>query len=248
MVYKTTVVTKGILMNKSLQKSHPQKLVSVVITAYNHRRYIASCLDSIVRQTYPRWELIVVDDASTDGTSQRIHQWMSAQSAAVRRRVRLLTRAQNGGYARALTDGLRAARGYYVAMQDSDDLSHPDRLRRQVAYLERHPQIGMVGTRYRVITHGRVDPAAQPLWLKHGVRAIRAHYAQGGHCICVGTLLLRRALVTRFGGPAGRIKGAEDYEFIAKMIGAGVAAQNLHAVLYDYRAHEGQRSRKFYGS
>lgn len=228
-------------------KSHTLGKVSVVVTAYNHRQFIRPCLNSIKSQSYPHWELIIVDDASTDGTREVITDWLREQTPAIRRRTRLIRFRHNAGYARALSAGLRAARGRFVALQDSDDLSHPNRLRQQVQFLHQHRTVGLVGTSYRVISRGRIDPTQSPLWLKFGSRAIREHYAAGGHCICVGTLMLRRPLIARFGGPTGRIKGAEDYEFVAKMIGAGIVADNLRAPLYLYRAHRGQRSRTYYG-
>ncbi|MCY0901414.1 MAG: glycosyltransferase family 2 protein [Firmicutes bacterium] len=218
----------------------------MIVPCYNRASYIRACLASISKQSYSNWELIVVDDASTDNTVKEVKRFIQSLPPHKEARVRLVTRLTNGGYARALSDGLAMSRGEYVALQDSDDLSHVDRIRRQVAYLRAHPTIGIVGTRYRVLSAGRIDPLQKPTWLVHGVRAIRAVYRNGGHCICVGTMMVRGCHIDQFGGPTSRIQGAEDYEFVARMIGAGVLAENLRAELYDYRSHPEQRSRRFY--
>src|SRR5262249_49724588 len=116
-------------------------LVSVVMPAFNVARTIARAVGSIQAQTLADWELIVIDDGSTDGTRQLIEGIASADL-----RVRLLTR-EHGGIAAALTTGLSTARGEFIARMDADDESMPDRLAEQVAFLESpdNPDIGLVG-------------------------------------------------------------------------------------------------------
>ncbi|MGC4053254.1 MAG: glycosyltransferase family A protein [Paludibaculum sp.] len=106
---------------------HIQPLVSAVIPTYNRERTIGSAVDSILGQSYPNVEVIVVDDGSTDGTEQRLQQYGE--------KIRVI-RQKNAGPAAARNRGIAAARGKYVAFLDSDDIWMPDKLERQVQLME----------------------------------------------------------------------------------------------------------------
>ena len=110
-------------------------LVSVVMPAYNAEEHIAGSLESILAQTHPNVEIIVVDDGSTDDTESVVRK--TAPSAKY-------VRIKNSGPAAARNEGNRHARGKYLAFLDADDLWHPRKLELQVEYLERHPDIGAV--------------------------------------------------------------------------------------------------------
>ncbi len=117
-----------------------QPLVSVVMPAYNAGAYIQQAIDSVLAQDYPAVELIVVDDGSSDDTVARVQAYGD--------RVKLLTQA-NQGSAVARNRGLEAARGEYIAFLDSDDVWLPGKLTAQVAYLERHPDVDLVYSRWQ---------------------------------------------------------------------------------------------------
>ncbi|MCY0874910.1 MAG: glycosyltransferase family 2 protein [Firmicutes bacterium] len=220
-------------------------LVSVIVTAWNRRAYVLDCLRSIVRQTYPHLEIIVVDDGSTDGSPQAIRAWRQSLSPDWQKRVLLIALPRNTGYAGALTAGLFAARGQYIAVQDSDDKSAPQRLEKQVRFLRQHPEVGLVGSDYRVFA-GKVIETQKPTWLRYGWKSIRQCYAEGGHCVSLGTALFRASIFDKQGGLTRRVSGAEDYEFIARMINGGMRIDNLNEVLYYIRKHPTQRSKRFY--
>ena len=115
-------------------------LVSVVIPAYNAAPFLTEAVHSILGQTYPHFEIIVIDDASTDGT------WAVAQRCAeADRRVRIYRNAQNLGIAGNRNRGVTLARGKYLAWQDADDISMPARLDKQVRLLESQPDVAIVG-------------------------------------------------------------------------------------------------------
>lgn len=128
----------------------PAGLVSVIIPAYNRVAYIDQTVNSVLNQTHPAVELIVVDDGSTDGTFEKLRAFGAA--------IRLLTHDGhvNKGQSAALNLGLTEASGRYIAILDSDDYWAPDKLERQVAYLEAHPEIGLVYCNgYHVDDRGR---------------------------------------------------------------------------------------------
>lgn len=112
--------------------------VSVIVPARNAARWLADTIDSVLVQTFADFELLVVDDASTDETA--------AVAGAVRDpRLHLIVLPRNVGAAGARNAGIEAARGEFLAFLDADDLALPDRLERQVAFLRRHPEIGLCG-------------------------------------------------------------------------------------------------------
>ncbi|EIT86678.1 glycosyltransferase [Fictibacillus macauensis ZFHKF-1] len=218
--------------------------VSVIVTCYNVEHYIEDCLDSLYEQTYQNFEVIVINDASTDHTQTKIDDWRTKRLPTFP--VECVTLPRNVGFSGALTIGYYLAKGEYIAVQDGDDLSHRERLEKQVHYLRQHPDIMLVGSNYMTFPHGQFHQQKPVHWLKFGAD-IRQTYWEGGHCICHGTALFRGEAFDTLGGPTRRIKGAEDYEFIAKCLNASYQVDNLTDILYYYRLHEKQRSNEFFG-
>ena len=107
---------------------------------YNCRAYLDDAIESVLEQTLDDFEFIVVDDGSTDGSRERLAEWEQKDS-----RIRLLVRSHLG-VTRALNEALFSARGIFVGRMDADDISEPDRLRRQVVFLHENPDIVAVGT------------------------------------------------------------------------------------------------------
>ncbi|MFC5469875.1 glycosyltransferase family 2 protein [Cohnella suwonensis] len=225
------------------------KLVSIVVTNYNKASYLRDCLDGILRQTYRRWELILVDDSSTDESLAVASRWQedNAHLLSDRNALTFLGLPRNVGYAGALTLGMYLSKGEYIAVHDADDVSHPDRLGRQVEYLKSHPEIELLGTNYAVFDQEPLEPLQKAGWIRYG-EDIPQIYANGGHCVCQGTALLRGSLFDRTGGLSRRVTGAEDYDFISTRLTTHPRnVENLRDVLYYYRKHPAQRSRKYFG-
>ena len=107
-------------------------LVSIIMPSYNTEKYIAESINSVIAQTYTNWELIIVDDCSTDGTDDAVSSFLSDS------RIKYLKNEKNSGAAISRNKALREATGKYVAFLDSDDLWHPEKLERQVAFMEKN--------------------------------------------------------------------------------------------------------------
>jgi glycosyltransferase involved in cell wall biosynthesis len=127
--------------------------VSVIITSYNHEKYIKSAVESAINQTFENFEIIIIDDASGDD-SQIILQNLARDYPI----ITLLINKSNVGVADSLNKALSAARGRYVAFLGSDDMMHKDRLKFQTDYLNEHPDIIGCATNVQ-----RIDCNGQPL-------------------------------------------------------------------------------------
>ncbi|MBQ7658598.1 MAG: glycosyltransferase family 2 protein [Butyrivibrio sp.] len=108
-------------------------MVSIVVPVYNAANYIEKTIEMVCRQTYKDWELILVDDASRDESAQIIENYIKNQG----KRIRLIRKKVNQGAAEARNTGIDASSGRYIAFLDADDVWDPEKLEKQVAYMER---------------------------------------------------------------------------------------------------------------
>ena len=123
--------------------------VTVLTSVYNGLPFFDRAIPSILEQTYKDFEFLIVDDGSNDGTAEKLEQVAGRDS-----RIRVL-KPGRVGFSRALNFGLARAKGEYIARQDFDDISYPLRLERQVAFLDSHPKVGLVGTHYIIEDENR---------------------------------------------------------------------------------------------
>ncbi len=127
-----------------------QPLVSVLMPVYNGEKYISEAIDSILQQTYTHFELLIINDGSTDTSKEIILSYNDP-------RIRYIENETNSGLIFTLNRGIDLAQGKYIARMDADDISLPKRLALQVAYLEQHPTIGMCGaSAYRIDAAGNI--------------------------------------------------------------------------------------------
>ena len=125
-----------------IKKNTP--LVSIVITVFNGESYILKSIDSIIKQTYRNWELIIVNDNSQDSTNKILNKYKS-------KKIKIINLKKNIGAYKATNLAFKIIKGKYVAILDSDDYSHPKRISSQVLELEKDPKIGLVITNYKLI-------------------------------------------------------------------------------------------------
>jgi glycosyltransferase involved in cell wall biosynthesis len=201
-------------------------MVTVLLPVYNGEHYLCEAVDSILAQTFRDWELLIVDDASRDG-SRRI----AADYAQRDPRITVLANSQGKGLVGALNSGLAAARGVYVARMDADDISLPVRLEKQVAYLEAHPAVTLCGTWVRLIgEHAGMEWKLATDW--DTIRCTMLFYGALAH----PTVMWRRADFERNQWRYDAAYSTEDYELWTRIAGqAGMA--NLPEILYLYRTH-----------
>lgn len=126
------------------------ELVSIIMPTYNCGRFIAESIRSVLSQTYSNWKLIIVDDCSTDDTEKIVRSFDDP-------RIYYLRNKQNSGAALTRNKALRTARGRYIAFLDSDDLWHPDKLERQIAFMEKNNYA------FTYHEYTEIDEASKPL-------------------------------------------------------------------------------------
>ena len=111
------------------------------MSVYNGERYLRPAVESILNQSYPDFEFIVIDDGSADNSRNILAEYAVQDS-----RLRIIPNETNLGLTRSLNKAIGLAHGRYLGRQDADDISLPQRLERQVAFLNAHPEVGLVGT------------------------------------------------------------------------------------------------------
>lgn len=209
--------------------------VSVVIPAYNSAGLLPATLDSLRAQTLTDWEAIVVDDCSPDATRELVAAWPDP-------RVRLVQMPANGGPVRARNRGIVESRGRYIAGLDHDDLCRPARLARQVAWLDRHPEVALLGTGVECLVGDAVRPSTYPPATTPG---LIAWLLQIENPLAWSSVMLR-ADVARALDPFTRPDRlyAEDFDFYHRVAPFGAVAR-LDEPLLLYRQHAGGVSRRF---
>jgi len=116
-----------------------EPVVSIALSMHNAARTIESALRSLLAQSYPNWELILIDDGSADDGLSRVERYVDA-------RFRIVSDGQQRGLAARLNQAIELARGRYLTRMDADDIAYPERLERQLAFLEEHPEVDLLGT------------------------------------------------------------------------------------------------------
>lgn len=215
--------------------------VSVIIPAYNADRFIRDTLTTVAAQTYAAIEILVVDDGSTDNTAKIVSAF-TAQDPRIR-----LIQTRNGGVARARNIGLQEARGRYVAFLDADDLWHPEKIARQVAFMDEHaedPRWAAVYTLHHVIDeHGVVLDQGRE-WSCSGymyARHLCMRFVGNG-----STIMTLRTAAQAVGGFDPRyadagVGGCEDLDFEFK-IAAQYRIGAINQFLVGYRRYAGNMS------
>ena len=127
------------------------ELVSIVMPSYNTAKYIGASIRSVLAQSYSNWELIIVDDCSTDDTDNVIKQYLTDN------RIRFLKNEKNSGAAVSRNRALREAKGKWIAFLDSDDLWEPDKLERQIAFMN-ETGYKFTYTDYKIQLNGEMLP------------------------------------------------------------------------------------------
>jgi glycosyltransferase involved in cell wall biosynthesis len=201
----------------------PAPMVSIILPTYNGSKYLAEAIESCLQQSYSNWQLIIVDDCSTDATPGII-----ASYAAGDPRIIAIRHPTNKKLPAALNTGHAAAQGTYLTWTSDDNRYLPNALEEMVQFLDQHPSVGIVYADCVLIdTNGHYlrDYLAQPASRLAYMNALRACF------------LYRRRVYETLGGYDADLFLAEDYEYWLRAARQFELAP-LHKILYEYRWHD----------
>jgi len=202
--------------------------VSVLMAVYNGARYLARAMDSILAQTFGDFEVIVIDDGSTDDSRVIVHEYAARDT-----RIRFTARVHRG-LTVTLNDAFSQSRGSYLARLDCDDIALPERFAAQVEWLEAHPEVSCVGGGFELI-----DAAGRfltTLWPPPDDDAIQGELLKGHAAINHSAAMIRRSAMGRVGGYDTRFETAQDLDLWLRLGEVGRLA-NLPQTVVRVRLH-----------
>jgi glycosyltransferase involved in cell wall biosynthesis len=197
------------------------------MAVYNGECYLRETIDSILAQTSQDFEFLIINDGSTDSTQEIIQSYGDP-------RIRLVDNEHNLGLTRSLNKGLQLAKGEFIARQDGDDVSEPERLAKQVAFLETHPEVALVGTWYK-----EIDAQGKPISdgnLPCDYTQIRWHLLFYCPFVHSAVMLRKSAVLEKIGFYNEALSYSMDYE-LWQRIARDLLVANLDEYLVKLRVN-----------
>jgi glycosyltransferase involved in cell wall biosynthesis len=203
------------------------------MSIYNNENTVDASIRSIAGQTFADWELILIDDASKDGSADKLLAWQAED-----KRIRVYANGRNMGLAASLNRALQKAAGAYIARMDGDDISLPDRFQKQVDFLDLHPEFALVSA-------GCVLFDEQGAWGRRTGKAEpqKQDFLWGSQFLHPACMLRREALAACGGYRVSReTLRTEDYDLFMRMYAQGYKGYNLPEPLLNY--YENRKPRR----
>ena len=205
-----------------------QKFVSVVMATYNSEKYLPESIQSVLAQTHAHFELIIVNDNSSDGSDAIIEKFAKDDDRIVH-----ISNDRNLRQSGARNKAIKIARGEFIVIVDSDDICLPNRLERQLRYFSEHPDCDVLGSYYSTFFGSKVDEC------KSTASANIDDIYNGQPMVQCPTCMIRRSVFLEHGYFDSKYDDAEDYELWSRWFSRGVVFNNIPEVLYKKRIHEG---------
>jgi glycosyltransferase involved in cell wall biosynthesis len=214
--------------------THPTPAVSVLMPVYNAADFLASAVQSILDQTFKDFELIIINDGSTDRSCEILDDFARKDV-----RIKLISRP-NTGYVVALNEALALARGEFIARMDADDLSLPTRFEKQVDYLQANLDCVLLGTN---VAQMDVDGfvIGPMVDIAFGHKTINDALLRRGWPIVHPSVMIRADAMRKVGGYRVDYCPNEDHDLFLKLGEVG-RLENLNDLLVHYRKHDGSQS------
>ena len=207
--------------------------ISILLPVYNGEKYLKKTLDSILNQTFPDFELIIIDDKSLDNSLDVINNIKDP-------RIKLIKNIKNLGQSESQNIGLVAAKGLYIARIDQDDIMHKDRLKIQNEYLDNHKDVVLFGCQYQCIDENDefIYELNWPVGFKNIIYSLIT-----GYCVIGDSPMIRKKILNKIGGYKSSFIPSEDYELLLRLISKGYKINNCPEYLMKYRIHPNQISK-----
>ena len=198
--------------------------VTVLMTVYNEEKYIRDAVDSVLNQTFPDFELLIVNDASKDSTMTILEEYNDP-------RIRLISNEKNLGCPKSSNKGLKSAKGKYIARLDGDDICFPNRLKIQYEFMEKHPDIDVLGTSTEVINEKGERIA---VWRNYFLPEVTYFLLHFRNCLTHSSVMYKAQFARDIGGYNEDIKWGLDYDFFYRASRSG-KLYVIHPILVKYR-------------
>jgi glycosyltransferase involved in cell wall biosynthesis len=209
--------------------SNPE--VTILLPVYNGEKYLKEAIDSILAQTFTNFEVIIIDDNSNDRSR-------AITASCQDPRLRTINNEQRAGLTQSLNQGLRMARGRYIARMDADDIAAPERLEKEVRFLDDHPDIAVVGSAISLINDTGEEIGSYTYPQTSGqIRWCMLFFNPVAH----PTVMMRKDVINQVGGYNEKIWYVEDYELWCRMTPIA-KFWNLKDKLVYHRMHKGKVS------
>lgn len=217
--------------------SEKKGLVSVLMGIYNCENSLGKSIESILGQTYGEWELIMCDDGSTDNTYDIALKYAEKYPT----KIKLIKNNKNVGLNITLNNCLKLAKGEYVARQDADDISLPNRFEKQINYLQLHEEIAFVST--GMIVNDGIKQIG--LRLQKQIRPNKQGFMHSNQFFHAPVMIRRQALMEVNGYSVNkRLLRVEDYNLWTKLYAAGFVGENLMEGLYEVYENDATYNRR----
>ena len=212
-----------------------EPVISVLLAVHNSFEYLGPAIDSILKQTYRKFELILIDDASTDGSSEILSKFQKQDE-----RVIVLYNSSNLGLAESLNRGYRVSSGEFIARMDADDIAVPERFEKQKNFLVEHPEIDLIGSDAAIIDDsGRKTGVSTTISDPELLKKIIKYRTVAFH----PSWMFRRCVFETINGYRD-FPVCQDYDFLLRTVEAGFNVSNYPEVLICLRRYTGVSSRK----
>ena len=198
--------------------------ISVVMSVYNGEKHLRESIESILNQTFTDFEFIIVNDGSTDNSLEIIKSYDDE-------RIKIINNEENIGLTKSLNKAIKQARGVYIARQDADDISLSNRLELQFKFLEKHPEVALLGTGIYVIDENG-DEIEKRIMHPNPKRSLLK-----GNRFIHGSVMFRKSVIDELGAYNETLRYSQDYELWLRL-SKEYDVRNLTVPLYKLRMHK----------
>ncbi len=203
--------------------------ISIILPAYNSMQFIGQTIESLLNQTFTNFELLIINDGSTDGTELIIRSYTD-------NRIRYIKNEVNSGLVYTLNKGIELSRGKYIARMDADDIALPQRLAKQHQWLEQRPLTSVVGTLISFIDLDNHVTGHWKLDKQNTTYKAMYHTMPRENCLAHPAVMLRTEVVKKYKYALYQ-QHIEDYDLWLRMLSDGVVFEKVPEVLLQYRVH-----------
>ena len=188
-------------------------LVSVITSVYNGEAYVEECIDSILNQTFQDFEYIILNNGSTDRTAEILNHYTDS-------RIHIIHQ-ENLGISRSLNKGINLSKSELIARLDADDYALPQRLEKQIAFMEQHPKVVLCGSRFKELIGEKFSPQkVQFVEQDKDIRNTISCFNPFSH----STTMIRKTVFTKIGGYNKNFEYSQDYDLWIRLLNVGEAS------------------------